>query len=120
MNNKDTSTDVILIGASVMSVTLGTLLKEVSLDTDITVFEKLDQPAKESSNAWNNAGTGHSALCELNYTPENSDGSIDISKVLNINVQFELYKHFWSYLVKNKLINHPEDVSRYVPHMRWV
>ncbi|HLR53952.1 MAG TPA: malate dehydrogenase (quinone) [Pseudogracilibacillus sp.] len=120
MNNKDTSTDVILIGAGVMSATLGTLLKEVSPDTDITVFEKLDQPAKESSNAWNNAGTGHSALCELNYTPENSDGSIDISKALNINEQFQLSKQFWSYLVNNNLIDHPEDFIRSVPHMSWV
>lgn len=120
MNNKDTSTDVILIGAGVMSATLGTLLKEVSPDTDITIFEKLDQPAKESSNAWNNAGTGHSALCELNYTPENPDGSIDITKAVKINEQFQLSKQFWSYLVNNGLIEQPEDFIRSVPHMSWV
>ncbi|HLQ96508.1 MAG TPA: malate dehydrogenase (quinone) [Pseudogracilibacillus sp.] len=120
MNNKDTSTDVILIGAGVMSATLGTLLKEISPHTDITIFEKLDQPAKESSNAWNNAGTGHSALCELNYTPENPDGSIDITKALNINEQFQLSKQFWSYLVNNGLIEQPEDFIRSVPHMSWV
>lgn len=120
MNNKDTSTDVILIGAGVMSATLGTLLKEVSPHTDITIFEKLDQPAKESSNVWNNAGTGHSALCELNYTPENSDGSIDITKALNINEQFQLSKQFWSYLVNNDLIDQPDDFIRSVPHMSWV
>src|SRR5699024_9547494 len=112
MNNKDTSTDVILIGAGVMSATLGTLLKEVSQDTDITIFEKLDQPAKESSTAWNNAVTGHSALCELNYTPENSDGSIDITKALNINEQFQLSNQFCSHLVNNNLIDHPEDFIR--------
>src|SRR5699024_9798070 len=120
MNNKDTSTDVILIGAGVMSATLGTLLKEVSPDTDITIFEKLDQPAKESSNAWNNAGTGHSALCELNYTPENSDGSIDISKALNHNEQFQLAQQCWGYLVHHNLIDHPDDFIRSVPHMSWV
>lgn len=120
MNNKDTSTDVILIGAGVMSATLGTLFKEVSPNTDITIFEKLDQPAKESSNAWNNAGTGHSALCELNYTPENPDGSIDITKAVKINEQFQLSKQFWSYLVNNGLIEQPEDFIRSVPHMSWV
>ena len=80
MDNKKTSTDVILIGAGIMSATLGTLLKELSPDLNITVFEKLDQAGAESSNVWNNAGTGHAALCELNYTTENEDGSLDISR----------------------------------------
>ena len=75
--SSQTKTDVILIGAGIMSATLGTLLKELVPEWNIKVFEKLDKPGEESSNEWNNAGTGHSALCELNYTPERPDGTID-------------------------------------------
>lgn len=84
MSNKQTTTDVILVGAGIMSATLGTLLKELAPDWKIKVFEKLDKPGLESSNEWNNAGTGHSALCELNYTPE-KDGVIDTTKAINVN-----------------------------------
>lgn len=120
MDNKKTSTDVILIGAGIMSATLGTLLKELSPELNITLFEKLHQPAEESSNVWNNAGTGHSALCELNYTTEQPDGSLDISKALTINEQFEVSKQFWSYLVNNKKIDKPNEFIRSLPHMSWV
>lgn len=113
-------TDVILIGAGIMSATLGSLLKELAPDWEIKVFEKLDNPGQESSNEWNNAGTGHSALCELNYTPEKSDGSIDIQKAININEQFQLSRQFWSYLVKNKLISHPQDFIMPLPHISLV
>jgi hypothetical protein len=74
----------------------------------------------ESSADWNYAGTGHSALCELNYTPKNEDGSIDISKALRICKQFEISKQFWSYLVKNKLIENPETFIQKTPHYSWV
>jgi malate dehydrogenase (quinone) len=87
MNNDNDSnkvTDVVLIGAGIMSATLGMLLKELEPQLSITIFERLDQAAAESSDAWNNAGTGHSAFCELNYTPERKDGSIDISKAVKI------------------------------------
>src|SRR5699024_1318702 len=97
--------DVILIGAGIMSATLGTLLKELSPELNITLFEKLHQPAEESSNVWNNAGTGHSALCELNYTTEQPDGSLDISKALTINEQFEVSNNSCAYLVNNNTIN---------------
>lgn len=120
MDNKKTSTDVILIGAGIMSATLGTLLKELSPDLNITVFEKLDQAGAESSNVWNNAGTGHAALCELNYTTENADGSVDISKALTINEQFEVSKQFWSYLVNSGKIDNPSEFIRSLPHMSWV
>lgn len=120
MDNKKTSTDVILIGAGIMSATLGTLLKELSPDLNINVFEKLDQAGAESSNVWNNAGTGHAALCELNYTTENEDGSLDISKALTINEQFEVSKQFWSYLVNNDKIDNPSKFIRSLPHMSWV
>src|SRR6185437_8998016 len=109
MNNKETNTDVILIGAGIMSATLGTLLKELVPEWNITVFEKLESAGEESSNEWNNAGTGHAALCELNYTTEKPDGSIDVSKAIKINEQFQISRQFWSYLVESNLIRNPED-----------
>jgi malate dehydrogenase (quinone) len=113
-------TDVILIGAGIMSATLGTLLKELVPDWKITVFEKLDKAAEESSNEWNNAGTGHAALCELNYTVEKPDGSIDISKAIKINEQFQVSRQFWSYLVNRNLIRNPQDFIMPLPHMSFV
>ena len=85
MATKHSKTDVILIGGGIMSATLGTLLKKLAPEKEIQMFERLSEPAEESSNAWNNAGTGHSALCELNYTKEQKDGSIDITKAVKIN-----------------------------------
>jgi malate dehydrogenase (quinone) len=111
---------VILIGAGIMSATLGTLLKELAPEWEIKVFEKLANAGEESSNEWNNAGTGHAALCELNYTPEKSDGSVDISKAIKINEQFQLSKQFWSYLVKQNLIRNPKDFIMPIPHMSFV
>ena len=112
--------DVILIGAGMMSATLGTLLKELIPDWEITVFEKLSKAGEESTNEWNNAGTGHAALCELNYTVEKPDGSVDISKAITINEQFQISMQFWSYLVKSKLIQNPEDFIMPLPHMSLV
>ncbi|MET3699735.1 malate dehydrogenase (quinone) [Bacillus oleivorans] len=120
MSNRYATTDVILIGAGIMSATLGTLLKELAPDWNITVFEKLDKAGEESSNEWNNAGTGHSALCELNYTPEKPDGSINISKAIKINEQFQVSKQFWSYLVNSNLIRNPQDFIMPLPHMSLV
>ena len=82
--------DVLLIGAGIMSATLAALLKALDPDLEIELHEVLGDAALESSNAWNNAGTGHAALCELNYTPETPDGSIDISRALEINTAFDL------------------------------
>ncbi|HLQ99334.1 MAG TPA: malate dehydrogenase (quinone) [Sphingobacterium sp.] len=112
--------DVVLIGAGIMSATLGTLINELNPELDIEIIERLDVVAGESSEAWNNAGTGHSALCELNYTPEQKDGSIDISKAIRIAEQFEVSKQFWSYLVEKKIVNNPERFIRFVPHMSVV
>ncbi|MET3506595.1 malate:quinone oxidoreductase [Halalkalibacter oceani] len=120
MSNGETKTDVILIGAGIMSATLGTLLKELVPEWEITVFEKLEKAGEESSNEWNNAGTGHAALCELNYTTERPDGSIDISKAINVNEQFQLSMQFWSYLVNRQLIQHPQDFIMPLPHMSMV
>ncbi len=120
MSDRQTKTDVILIGAGIMSATLGSLLKELVPDWEITVFEKLASAGEESSNEWNNAGTGHAALCELNYTTEKPDGSIDISKAIKVNEQFQVSLQFWSYLVNSKLIRNPQDFIMPLPHMSFV
>lgn len=120
MSNVQKTADVILIGAGVMSATLGSLLKELAPEWEIKVFEKLENAGEESSNEWNNAGTGHAALCELNYTSEKPDGSIDISKAININEQFQLSRQFWSYLVNKDLIRDPQDFIMPIPHMSLV
>lgn len=120
MSSRQTKTDVILIGAGIMSATLGTLLKELAPDWKITVFEKLEKAGEESSHELNNAGTGHAALCELNYTKEKPDGSIDINKAINVNEQFQVSMQFWSYLVNSNLIHNPEDFIMPLPHMSMV
>ncbi len=112
--------DVVLIGGGVMSATLGAILHELNPDLKIQVVEALAEVAKESSNPWNNAGTGHAALCELNYTKENEDGSYDISKALEINEAFEISKQFWSFLVEKDIIPDPDEFIRSVPHMSFV
>ncbi|MCR8642907.1 malate:quinone oxidoreductase [Paenibacillus sp. N1-5-1-14] len=120
MSNRQTKSDVILIGAGIMSATLGSMLKELVPDWKITVFEKLASAGEESSNEWNNAGTGHAALCELNYTDEKTDGSVDITKAIKINEQFQVSKQFWSYLVNQNLISNPHEFIMQLPHMSMV
>lgn len=120
MSDKQTKSDVILIGAGIMSATLGALLKELVPDWKITVFEKLPSAGEESSNEWNNAGTGHAALCELNYTVEKPDGSVDISKAIQINEQFQVSMQFWSHLVNSNLIRNPQNFIMPIPHMSLV
>src|SRR5690625_5960007 len=119
MNNTNTK-EIVLIGAGIMGATLGTFLKELEPSWNITIFEKLDQAAEESSNEWNNAGTGHEALCELNYTVENKDGSIDTSKAIEIYEQFLISKQFWSYLVEKNKIKNPQEFIRPLPHISFV
>lgn len=115
-----TEVDVVLIGGGIMSATLGTLINELKPDTSIEILERLDVLAAESSDAWNNAGTGHSALCELNYTPEQPDGSVSIDKAIKVAEQFEVSKQFWAYLAENNILKTPEDFIRKVPHMSAV
>ncbi|WP_020006924.1 malate dehydrogenase (quinone) [Salinicoccus albus] len=120
MNSGMDRTDVILIGGGIMSATLATILKELKPEWNIKIFEKLDKSAQESSDAWNNAGTGHSALCELNYTPEQADGSVDITKAVKINEQFQISKQFWAHLVEQGMIEKPSDFIMSVPHLSFV
>ena len=117
---KKSEVDVVLIGAGIMSATLGTLINELSPDINIEIVERLDVVAAESSDAWNNAGTGHSALCELNYTPQQPDGSVKVDKAINIAEQFEISKQFWSHLVERGILKDPSDFIRRVPHMSAV
>lgn len=108
--------DVLLIGAGIMSATLAVMLKELDPKLKIELFEVLTGPAQESSNAWNNAGTGHAALCEMNYTSENADGSMDISKALQVNTEFDLSRQLWTYLVNKGAIKDPQLFIHPVPH----
>jgi malate dehydrogenase (quinone) len=112
--------DVVLIGAGIMSATLGTVLKELEPALDVVMFETLHDCALESSEAWNNAGTGHAANCELNYTPRRSDGSIDISKALQVNTEFDLTRQLWSHLVTKGAIPDPRVFLEPSPHMSFV
>ena len=112
--------DVLLIGAGIMSATLAMLLKLVEPSWTVEIVERLNAAAAESSDAWNNAGTGHSAFCELNYTPESEDGSIDISKAVKIATSFEESKQFWAYLVEHNIINPPSSFIHSIPHCSFV
>jgi malate dehydrogenase (quinone) len=112
--------DVVLIGAGIMSATLGTVLKELEPSLSITIFETLGDSGQESSQAWNNAGTGHAANCELNYTPQREDGSIDISEALKVNTEFDLSRQLWSYLVRKGAIPDPRAFIHPCPHMSFV
>src|SRR6516225_6679843 len=112
--------DVVLVGAGIMSATLAVFLKELDPALKIEIHEVLGAPAQESSNAWNNAGTGHAALCELNYTPQEADGSVDISKALQVNTEFDLSRQFWAYLAKKRVIEDPQSFLHSVPHMSFV
>jgi malate dehydrogenase (quinone) len=112
--------DVILIGAGIMSATLGLLLKELEPNIKIKIIERLDIAAAESSDAWNNAGTGHSAFCELNYTPLLDDGSIDTSKAVKIAESFEISKQYWAHLIQSKIIKLPETFISRIPHVSFV
>lgn len=112
--------DVVLIGAGIMSATLGVLLKELKPELNIAIFERLDTAGSESSDAWNNAGTGHSSFCELNYTPQSATGKIDILKAAKIAESFEVSKEFWSYLVEHHLVSSPHEFITRVPHFSLV
>ena len=112
--------DVVLIGAGVLSTTFGSMLKTIAPDWDIHLYERLDRPGIESSNERNNAGTGHAALCELNYTVQQPDGSIDIEKAKEINEQFEISKQFWGHLVKSGEIQNPKEFINPLPHISFV
>ncbi|MGV0742213.1 malate dehydrogenase (quinone) [Mycolicibacterium sp. XJ870] len=113
-------TDVVLVGAGIMSATLGALIRLLEPTWSITLIERLDGAAAESSDPWNNAGTGHSALCELNYTPERGDGSIDITKAVTVNEQFQVSRQFWAYAVENGVLPDVRSFLNPIPHVSFV
>ncbi|ANF26118.1 malate dehydrogenase (quinone) [Stutzerimonas stutzeri] len=112
--------DLVLVGAGIMSATLAVLLKELDPNIRLEIVELQESGAVESSNPWNNAGTGHAGLCELNYTPDSKDGSIDIKKAVTINTQFEVSKQFWAYLTGREGFGSPRDFLNAVPHLSFV
>lgn len=112
--------DVLLVGGGIMSSTLGVWLHELEPNWSMMMVERLDGVAQESSNGWNNAGTGHSALAELNYTPEKSNGKIDIAKAVEINEGFQVTRQFWTYQVKNGVLKNPRSFINSTPHMSFV
>ncbi|BBY29378.1 malate dehydrogenase (quinone) [Mycolicibacterium sediminis] len=118
--SKTVKTDVVLVGAGIMSATLGALLHLMEPDWNITLIERLDGAAAESSDPWNNAGTGHSALCELNYTPQRSDGTVEISKAVHVNEQFQVSRQFWSYAVSNGVLPDVRSFLNPIPHVSFV
>ncbi|WP_276062363.1 malate dehydrogenase (quinone) [Mycolicibacter longobardus] len=117
---KPAKTDIALIGAGIMSATLGAILRRLQPDAAITIVERLDAAAEESSDPWNNAGTGHAGLCELFYTPEQPDGSIEIAKAVRVNEQFQVTRQFWAYAVQNGMLTQPRDFVNPVPHVSFV
>ncbi len=122
-NDSDTSENQLhfsLIGAGIMSATLAVLIKELLPDAQINIYERMNDVAAESSNAWNNAGTGHSAYCELNYTPQKEDGTIDISKAVKIARQFDVSKKFWRYLMGCGHILSDGSFIQNIDHMSFV
>jgi len=112
--------DVLLVGAGAMSSTLAMILKQLDPSLKICVVERLKSVAKESTDGWNNAGTGHAAYCELNYTPQDDQGNVDISKALTINSMFELSLQFWSHLVKTSVLPNPQEFINRTPHLSFV
>ena len=120
MSQKVIKTDVALIGAGIMSATLGALIRQLEPSWSINLFERLDAAAAESSDPWNNAGTGHSALCELNYTPQNANGEVEIAKALSINEQFQVSRQFWAHGVDNGMLGAPDEFINPIPHVSFV
>jgi malate dehydrogenase (quinone) len=112
--------DVLLIGGGIMSATLGVWLNELEPDLSMEMVERLDGVAQESSNGWNNAGTGHSALAELNYTPEDENGKVQIPKAVEINEAFQISRQFWAWQVQQGVLKNPRSFINSTPHMSFV
>ncbi len=114
------SIDILLVGTGAMSSTLGILLKQLDPSLNMIMVERLESIAQESTNAWMNAGTGHAAYCELNYTPQQADGNIKLDNAYSVNSKFEISLQFWSYLVEQKILPAPESFINPVPHISFV
>jgi malate dehydrogenase (quinone) len=120
LNNTSNQIDILLVGGGVMSATLATLLNHLDSSLTIQMVERLDDIAQESTDAWNNAGTGHAGYCELNYTPATASGDVNIERALTINAAFEVSLQFWSYLVEKNKIPDPKKFINPTPHISFV
>ncbi|MGO2658600.1 malate dehydrogenase (quinone) [Mycetocola reblochoni] len=118
--SSEKTVDVVLIGGGIMSATLASLITRLQPDWSVQVFERLGDVAQESSNPWNNAGTGHAALCELNYMSESADGTLDPAKAIGINEQFQVSRQFWASLVRDGSLGDPGSFINSTPHMTFV
>ena len=119
--NQIENPDVILIGSGIMSSNLGALLKNLSPEMTIQLYEVSKEFAQEASNGWNNAGTGHAGICELSYTPNRgADGEVDVAKAISIFAEFEQSLSFWGYAVRTGMIKNPKEFINPVPHMSFV
>jgi malate dehydrogenase (quinone) len=116
----DRDVDVVLIGGGIMTATLGALLRQLEPDWSMELFERRDRVALESTNAWHNAGTGHSALCELNYTPVDENGNIEIERALQINEDFQVSRQLWASMVRRGVLSEPSSFINTTPHMSFV
>ena len=113
--------DIVLIGSGVMSANLGALLKQLEPGLSIELYEVTKELSQESSNGWNNAGTGHAGICEVAYTPDRGeDGEIKVEKAIEIFEEFEQSKQFWAYAVRTGMIDEPSDFINQVPHISFV
>jgi malate dehydrogenase (quinone) len=113
--------DLILVGGGIMSATLAVFLRHLNPQLNLLVLERLPELAMESSNAWNNAGTGHAALCELNYMPDDpARGLPSATKAIAINQQFQESREFWASLVESGVMKSPDTFIHSIPHMTFV
>ena len=81
--------DALIIGGSIMGATVAVMLKLLQPNWKVKLVEQHDRVAQEASNEWHNAGTGHAALCEPNYTPLNKKtGEVEIDKAVATNQKF--------------------------------
>ncbi|HEX7322245.1 MAG TPA: malate dehydrogenase (quinone) [Mycobacterium sp.] len=119
MTRRTVKTDVVLVGTGIMSATLGALLRRLEPDWSITIIERLHAAAAESSGTWNNAGTGHTGVCELNYTPQ-CGLSIDTGKAVRVNEKFQITRQFWAYAVQSGILGEPRDFLHPIPHVGFV
>ena len=118
-SNKNNNYDAILVGAGIMSGTLALLLSEILPELKILIIEKLHTPGSESTGAFNNAGTGHAANCELNYTPLDDNGDLKIEKALSTNRAFEISMSLWASLYKTGKID-IKNFLQFIPHISFV
>ncbi len=117
--NENNGYDAILVGAGIMSGTLALLITEILPSIKILIIEKLNKSGSESTGAFNNAGTGHAANCELNYTPLDENGDLKIDKALSINRSFENSMSLWASLYSTGKID-IKNFLKFIPHISFV